>query len=187
MALTYSESGALGSEAPDFALPGVDGKTYRLADFKSAKALVVVFMCNHCPYVQAVQGRINALAREYAKKGAQVVGINSNDAEKYPDDNFDAMKQVAKEQGFVFPYLRDESQDVARAYGAVCTPDFYLYQSTTSGLMLRYRGRLDDSWKDERSVKNRDLAHAIDAVLAGQALSPEQPPSMGCSIKWVSK
>src|SRR5262245_1896528 len=119
MALTHTPPGDLGSQAPDFSLPGVDGKTYSLESFASAKALVVVFMCNHCPYVQAVQRRINELAKNYAYLGVRVAGINPNDTKKYPADNFEAMKKVAAEQGYVFPYLIDESQEVAKAYGAV--------------------------------------------------------------------
>jgi peroxiredoxin len=184
VALTYSPPGELGSLAPDFSLPGVDGGIHRLEDFANARALVVVFMCNHCPYVKAVRERINELAREYAARGVALVGINPNDAVKYPDDSFDAMKAEAREHGFVFPYLQDESQAVARAYGAVCTPDFYVYSQSGKGPTLRYRGRLDDSWKDASAVKRRELAAALDAILAGGSPSPDQLPSMGCSIKW---
>ncbi|OFZ55045.1 MAG: hypothetical protein A2428_14480 [Bdellovibrionales bacterium RIFOXYC1_FULL_54_43] len=189
MALTYSEKGSLGEVAPDFELPGVDGKTYRARDFLDAKAWVVVFMCNHCPYVKAVQDRINSLAKQYAPRGVKVVGINSNDSTKYPEDDFDAMKACAKEQGYVFPYLWDTDQSVAREYGAVCTPDFYLYAPGSKGrdsnvMVLKYRGRLDDCWSDEAKVTKRDLAHAIDRVLEGRDPDSVQPPSMGCSIKW---
>ncbi|OFZ19796.1 MAG: alkyl hydroperoxide reductase [Bdellovibrionales bacterium GWB1_55_8] len=184
MALMYSEPAALGSPAPDFTLPGVDGKTYRLLDFKDSKALLVIFMCNHCPYVKAVQGRINALARQYGSKGISVVGINPNDSVRYPDDSFEAMKQTASENGYVFPYLRDEDQSVARAYGAICTPEFYLYQPKGNQFILRYRGRLDDNWKDEKAVTRRDLVQAIENVIAGREPAVDQPASMGCSIKW---
>lgn len=188
MAVTYSQPGALGTKAPDFKLPCIDGKTYSLADFFDTKALVVVFMCNHCPYVIAVQKRINALAKEFAPKGVRLVGINSNDSTKYKEDSFEAMKQRTREQHFVFPYLFDENQDAAKSYGAVCTPDFYLYAPSGSGseidFVLRYRGRLDDSWKDESAVKIRDLALAIDCILEGKPIPAEQIASMGCSIKW---
>ncbi|MGZ3699251.1 MAG: thioredoxin family protein, partial [Bdellovibrionota bacterium] len=167
-----------------FALPGVDGKTHRLDDFQKSKALVVIFMCNHCPYVIAVQSRINALARGYAARGVALVGINSNDSSRYPDDNFEAMKARAKEQGYVFPYLHDESQMVARAYGAVCTPDIFVYAPASKGMVLKYRGRIDDNWKDERAVSKRDLAEALDAIVAGHEPRADQVPSMGCSIKW---
>lgn len=182
MALTYSEKTETGSNAPDFALPGIDGEVHRLADFRDARALVVAFICNHCPYVKAVQGRINALAREYQARGVSFVAINSNDSVKYPDDSFEAMKRVAAENAYVFPYLWDETQSVAKAYGAVCTPDFYLYENSGE-FQLRYRGRLDDSWKDEKAVTQRDLAAAIDAILSSKPM-PKEIPSMGCSIKW---
>ncbi|MEK6707018.1 MAG: thioredoxin family protein [Bdellovibrionota bacterium] len=184
MALTYSEPGEIGSLAPDFYLPGVDGKTYKLKDFESSKALVIVFMCNHCPYVQAVNHRINNLAKEYKLRGVKLVGINPNDAVKYPDDSFDEMKKMAAAEGYVFPYLRDEDQSVARAYGAVCTPDFYVYKPTARGFELAYRGRLDDNWKDEKGVKKHDLAEALEATLSGRQPPSDQPSSMGCSIKW---
>jgi peroxiredoxin len=179
--MTYSEKGALGDPAPDFRLAGVDGKEYTLASFKDARALVVAFICNHCPYVIAVRGRINALARELEGKGVRLVAINSNDAVAYPDDNLDSMKKVAREQGYVFPYLFDETQSVAHAYGAVCTPDFYLFDGARK---LRYRGRLDDSWREEKAVKKRDLLAATEALLVGQSPAVEQFPSMGCSLKW---
>jgi peroxiredoxin len=187
MALTYSEPGALGTPAPDFSLPGVDGRTHRLSDQADAPAVVVVFMCNHCPYVIAVQDRINALAREYAGRGVRVLGINSNDPVKYPDDNFEAMRARATEQGYVFPYLQDATQETARAYGAVCTPDFYLLEPSSAAgqFVVSYRGRMDDNWRKPEAVKTRDLAAAIDRVLAGQPVPAEdQFSSMGCSIKW---
>ncbi len=184
MALTYSTASKSGDLAPSFKLPGVDGKTYSLDDFKSAKGLIVVFMCNHCPYVVAVQGRINALAREFAAKGVQLIGINSNDSKKYPDDGFEAMKVRAREEGYVFPYLFDETQSVARAYDAACTPDPYVYENVEGKFLLRYRGRIDDSWKDESAVKHRELAEAVQAMLSGKPISADQKPSMGCNIKW---
>ena len=181
---TFSQPGQLGSVAPEFSLPGVDGKTYQLSDFQGARALVISFMCNHCPYVIATQGRMNQLAKEYASQGVRWLGINSNDAQKYPEDRFEQMKIRAQEQGFVFPYLRDETQEVARAYGAVCTPEFYLYTPRDAEWVLQYQGRLDDNWKDESSVTRHDLREAIDRVLAGQAPVSDQKPAMGCSIKW---
>lgn len=188
MALTHTPPGELGSLAPDFALLGVDGRTARLADFKGARALVVIFMCNHCPYVQAVDDRINTLAREYAPRGVSVIAINPNDAQRYPDDSFAAMQERARQKDYAFHYLVDESQSVARAYGAVCTPDFFAYAPVSSGQWsLSYRGRLDDSWKDESKVTRRDLAHALDGILAGETPLAEQPSSMGCSIKWIAQ
>ncbi|MDE3246975.1 MAG: thioredoxin family protein, partial [Acidobacteriota bacterium] len=152
MSLLESTMVALGSPCPDFALPGVDGNDWRRDDFH-APALLVVVMCNHCPYVQAVDGRINALAKEF-KEHCDVVGINANDAAAYPEDGFDAMRSRAQDEGFVFPYLWDESQNVARAFGAVCTPDFFLYDEARN---LRYRGRLDDNWRDPAAVVRREL------------------------------
>ncbi|MCM2322929.1 MAG: thioredoxin family protein [Oligoflexia bacterium] len=184
MALTYSEQTELGSVAPAFRLPGTDGRTYGLEDFHSARALVVIFMCNHCPYVKAVKDRINALARDYQSRGVAVVGISSNDSARYPDDGFEAMKRVAREEGFVFPYLWDETQEIARAYGAVCTPDFYVYSRRDEGFALGYRGRLDDNWKDESAVTRRELRDALEAILRGEKPASDQKPSMGCSIKW---
>lgn len=186
MALTYSEELKIGSEAPNFRLPGVDGREYGLEDFSDAKALVVIFMCNHCPYVIAIQERINQLAREYGPKGVRVVGINPNDAERYPDDSFEAMKERASEQGYEFPYLQDETQEVAKAYRAVCTPDPYVYARDGEGarFLLRYHGRLDDNWKEPSRVTRRELAEALDAILAGREVPAGQHPSMGCSIKW---
>lgn len=185
MALTYSTMQKLGQNAPAFRLPGVDGKTYSLESFKDSKALLVIFMCNHCPYVIAVQERINVLAKNFASRNLAVVGINSNDSVRYPDDSFDAMKARAKEQGYVFPYLHDDTQEVAKAYDAVCTPDFFLYENDkTAGFILRYRGRLDDNWKDPKTVTHEDLRLAIEALLAGNSVNADQKPSMGCSIKW---
>ena len=185
MALAYSTQNKLGSAAPAFRLPGVDGNFHQLSDYKNAKAIVVVFMCNHCPYVIAVQARINALAKEYSARNIQFLAVNSNDSIRYPDDGFEAMKVRAKEENFAFPYLWDETQEVARAYGAVCTPEFYLYKVNPNGATcLDYQGRLDDSWKDEAKVTHSDLRLAIEDVLAGKKPSSDQKPAMGCSIKW---
>ena len=184
----YSDVPRLGSVAPNFQLPGVDGKTYQLNDFlgslQETRILVVTFMCNHCPYVIAVQGRINALAKEYYSRGVRLVGINSNDSIRYPDDSMDGMGVRAREQGFAFPYLRDESQSVAKDYGAVCTPEFYAYLQQGEKFILKYQGRLDDSWKDEKAVQTRELAHALDQLLQGKDPDVDQKPAMGCSIKW---
>lgn len=184
MVLTYSNPGELGSKAHDFVLLGVDGKKHQLSDFKRSRVLVFVFMCNHCPYVKATIGRINLLAKECQPRGVAFVGINSNDSVKYPDDSFDAMKKFSEDHELVFPYLWDETQEVARAYGAVCTPEFFVYSESSSGYILQYRGRLDDDWKDEKEVKSRDLARALDQIFKGQSPDPDQKPSVGCSIKW---
>jgi peroxiredoxin len=189
MALTYSEPVKLGMRAPEFprrGILGTDGKNYHISDFSSAQVLVVVFMCNHCPYVQAIRPRIRSLEQEFRAQGVQVIGINSNDSIKYPDDSYDAMKKEVKEQGYEFPYLFDETQEVAKLYGAVCTPDFFVFDQTDppKGPLLAYRGRLDDNWKDESQVTRRDLAQAVESLLKRSPLSHEQHSSMGCSIKW---
>jgi peroxiredoxin len=181
MALTYSEMVPLGKSAPAFKLKGIDGKTHSLDGFKGKKALAVLFICNHCPYVKAIEDRLGALARDYAPKGVQFVGINSNDTDRYPEDSPELMRKQAERAGFEFPYLVDDTQEVARAYGAVCTPDIFVFDS---GFKLRYRGRLDDSWKDPSKVSREDLRAALDALLAGGAVDADQIPSMGCSIKW---
>jgi len=181
MALMESGMVPLGRPCPEFSLPGVDGRTWKSREFRTP-ALLVVFMCNHCPYVQAVDDRINALAAEF-KGRCEVVGINANDAEQYPEDSFEAMGHRAEEKGFVFRYLYDASQETARAFGAVCTPDFFLYGPDRR---LVYRGRLDDNWKEAEKVSRRELHEAIAALLEGKKLRASQKPSMGCSIKWKS-
>jgi peroxiredoxin len=175
-----SKAAETGTECPDFRLPGVDGKTHARDDFARSPVLVVMFICNHCPYVKAVEDRIIALAREYGPKGVQVVGVCSNDAATYPDDAFPALAARWREKSYGFPYLHDESQDVARRFGAVCTPDIFVYDGARR---LAYRGRIDDSWKDATKVTRRELAEALDALLAGQRPAA-QHPSLGCSIKW---
>jgi peroxiredoxin len=181
MALTYSPPVELGALAPSFTLPATDGQTYSLDHFSDAQALVVMFICNHCPYVIAVQQRLIDLANDYAPQGVAFVAISSNDATRYPDDSFEKMAQVAQELGYPFPYLYDESQEVAQAYGAVCTPDLFVFNAQHQ---LAYRGRLDDNWKDASAVTSHDLRDALDALLSNQAPPTEQKPSMGCSIKW---
>ena len=170
-----------GAPSPDFRLPAVDGKTYARDDFASAPVLVVMFICNHCPYVKAVEDRLIALQREYGPRGVAFVGICSNDAAAYPDDAFDALAERWRSKGYGFPYLHDENQDVARAFGAVCTPDIFVYDGRRR---LAYRGRIDDSWKDPTRVTRRELAEALDALLAGRAPPADARPTLGCSIKW---
>ena len=171
----------LGSACPDFRLLAVDGKTYTREDFGAAPVLVVMFICNHCPYVQAVEDRLIALGRAYAGKGVQLVAICSNDAASYPDDAFDKLAERWRNKAYGFPYLHDESQSVARAFGAVCTPDIFVYDGKRK---LAYRGRIDDSWKDPAKVTRRELEEAVNALLAGRPPVAEQRPSLGCSIKW---
>ncbi len=182
MALMESTMVPLGTPCPPFTLPGVDGRLWSRDDFHTP-ALLLVIMCNHCPYVQAVEGRLDTLARAYAGR-CGVVGINPNDAVAYPEDSFEAMRQRAKTRGYAFPYLWDEDQTVALALGAVCTPDFFLYDAHRH---LVYRGRLDDNWKDAANVTRQELKEALDAVLAGDPAPEVQHPSMGCSIKWAAR
>lgn len=181
MALMESKMVPLGQEAFDFSLPGTDGSTYSLESFNDKKVLVIIFMCNHCPYVKAVLDRLIAIQNDYAGKGVQLVGINTNDDVAYPEDSFENMKTVVAQRGISFPYLRDDNQSVARQYDAVCTPDIYVYGPERK---LLYRGRIDDNWQDESKVTGRDLREALDAILDGRPVSDEQVPSMGCSIKW---
>lgn len=181
MALLESNRPELGTPAPDFSLPATDGNTYALQDFDDADVLVVMFICNHCPYVKAVIDRLVDLGRSWDDDEVAIVAISSNDAERYPDDSFDKMRELAEAREFPFPYLYDESQDVARAYDAACTPDFFVYDEDRG---LAYCGRLDDNWKEPDKVEKQDLRDAIEALLNGDRPSEEQPPSMGCSIKW---
>jgi peroxiredoxin len=168
-------------DAPDFELSATDSQSYSLESFADADVLVMMFICNHCPYVKAVRGRLVDLAEQMADRSVAFVALSSNDAERYPDDGFERMKEVAEEYNFPFPYLYDETQDVARSYGAVCTPDFFVFDEDRK---LRYRGRLDDNWKEPEQVSRRELKAAVDALLAGETPDEEQHPSIGCSIKW---
>ena len=182
MALTPSTMLDLGTPAPEFQLPDTTGQTVSLADFKDAKALLVIFMCNHCPYVIHIREALAKFTEEYQAKGLAVVGISSNDVANYPDDSPEKMVEEAKSAGYTFPYLYDESQEVAKAYRAACTPDFFLFDADKK---LVYRGQFDDSRpKSEIPVTGKDLRAAADAVLAGQPVPQDQKPSMGCNIKW---
>jgi peroxiredoxin len=184
MALQYSSSSVPGSPAPAFSLPGVDGKTYSLDSFTNARGLLVIFMCNHCPYVIAVHERLSRLALDYQKRGIAVIGINSNDPAYKEADSFENMKKTASEWNLAFPYVFDESQAVARSFDAVCTPDPYLFENTSTGFRLFYRGRIDDSWKDPAAVKEQSLKLAMDSLLERRPIPGDSIPSMGCSIKW---
>lgn len=170
-----------GDAAPDFALPSTDGRTVRLHDFDPSPYLLVTFWCNHCPYVQAWEGRMIEIGRRYRSKGVQVVLINSNETENYPADRFEAMVERAKRYGYPFPYLRDESQAVAKAYGALVTPHPILFDPDRR---LLFQGRIDDNHGSPESVRHRYLADALDAVLAGQKVATAELPVQGCSIKW---
>ncbi|MGK7346577.1 MAG: thioredoxin family protein [Candidatus Nitrospinota bacterium M3_3B_026] len=172
----------LGAQAPDFNLPDPEGKTYSLDDFPGAKSYLVIFMCNHCPYVKHVRHELAALARDYQAKGVAVIGINSNDAANYPDDSPAKMKEETEKTGYTFPYLYDETQETAKAYRAACTPDFYVFDSAKK---LVYRGQMDDSRPGNgKPVTGADLRAALDAVLEARPIPADQTPSVGCNIKW---
>ncbi len=174
----------LGTEAPDFSLVNVDGKTVSLSDFKNAPVLLVVFMCNHCPFVKHLADPLAQMTAEYMAKGVAVVGISSNDVATFPADSPEQMVRDAEERGYQFPYLFDETQEVAKAYHAACTPDFFLFDRNRR---LVYRGQFDDSRPDSGiPVTGRDLRAALDAVLAGKKPSDQQRPSSGCNIKWIA-
>ncbi|MEE8155868.1 MAG: thioredoxin family protein [Phycisphaerales bacterium] len=182
MVQTLSTMLPLGTSAPQFSLPDPDGKIISLSDFKGAPALVVVFMCNHCPFVKHVAPGLADLAREYQDKGVAVVGINPNDVANYPDDSPQKMSEASKEYGYTFPYLLDESQEVAKAYRAACTPDFFVFDADRQ---LVYRGQMDDSRPSlDLPVSGADLRAALNAVLDGRTVTTEQKPSVGCNIKW---
>ena len=180
--LTASTMLPLGTPAPDFRLPDPEGRTVSLDDFQQASALLVAFICNHCPYVQHIRRGLAAFAREYQAKGLAIVGINSNDAGEYPEDGPQKMVDEVKAAGYVFPYLYDETQAVAKAYRAACTPDLFLFDRSRA---LVYRGQFDDSRPGNGiSVTGKDLRAAADAALAGRPIPAAQKPSMGCNIKW---
>jgi peroxiredoxin len=186
MAETPSTMAPLGMKAPKFSLPDVvSGRTVSLDDYKNAPALLVMFICNHCPYVKHVREHLAQLVREYQARGVAVVAISSNDVAQFPDDGPAAMKEVADTWGYTFPYLYDENQEVAKQYRAACTPDFFVFDKDGR---LVYRGQMDDSRPSNgRPVTGKDLRAALDAVLAGRPLPADQKPSMGCNIKWKEK
>lgn len=177
MVLLRSTLVPLGSPIIPFSLPATDGNVYSPSSFAGKKVLVILFTCNHCPYAQALEGRLLEFQKKYLPENVQVVAINSNDAENYPDDNFEEMKK----KEYPFPYLYDETQEVARAYQAQCTPDIYVYDSEQR---LAYHGRFDDNWQNEAGVTSHDLEDAVVALLRKEKPADMQYPSMGCSIKW---
>ena len=183
MSLTLSNMMPLGTQAPSFTLPDVvTGTDKSLEDLKSSLGTVVMFICNHCPFVIHVQDEVVRLAKEYQARGFAFIAISSNDVTTHPDDAPARMKELAIQKDYSFPYLYDESQEVARAYQAACTPDFYVFDAD---LRCVYRGQLDDARPgNETPVTGRDLRAALDAVLAGQPVDAEQRPSSGCNIKW---
>lgn len=179
--LQYSKEVNSDSPAIDFQLKGVDDKIYSLKDFEDYKILVIVFMCNHCPYVKAVIKRLVNLQEKFLDKSVRFIGINPNDELTYPEDSFDNMKLFYKDNNMNFPYLRDETQEVTRLFDAICTPDIFVYDGQRR---LKYRGRIDDNWKDETQVKNKELEKALNLLLEEKEIDFKQIPSMGCSIKW---
>ena len=182
MARTPSTMLALGTSAPDFRLPDFDGATHALADASGSPALLVAFICSHCPFVRHVREEFARFAREYQPRGLAVVAINSNDVVAYPQDGPDAMREESRTLGYTFPYLLDASQAVAKAYRAACTPDFFLFDAARR---LVYRGQFDDSRPgNDCPVTGVDLRTAVEAVLAGKQPAPDQRPSLGCNIKW---
>lgn len=182
MVKTASTMLELGTIAPDFSLQNIDGSTVSRQDFSDAKGLLVVFMCNHCPYVKHVASQLAALHHDFRDQGLAMVGISSNDAEAYPDDSPESMVSEAAAQGYEFPYLYDPTQEVAKAYRAACTPDFFLFDAEHK---LYYRGQLDSSRpKSETPVTGADLRNAIASLLAGDPRPENQVPSLGCNIKW---
>ncbi len=193
MALTESTQTAIGSSAGNFNLPATDGQNYSLDSFKDSKGLVVVFTCNHCPYAKAAWPLLVELADEFKEKGISFIGINPNDETQYPEDSFEVMKKRISDWHINFPYLRDESQEVARAYGAACTPDIYVFGKDRK---LYYRGRINDNWppvektaqgyrpKQTDGEVKEELKEALNDLLAGYPPPKDQKSSMGCSIKW---
>lgn len=183
MALTPSNMLPIGTKAPEFLLTDViTGKPVALSQAKSDKATVIMFICNHCPFVKHVEHELVKLANDYQKKGIAFVAISANDVKNYPEDNPDKMRENAKRLGFTFPYLYDETQGIAKAYDAACTPDFYIFDDKLSCV---YRGQLDDSRPGNNiPVTGKDIRAALDNILAGKPISAEQKPSMGCNIKW---
>ncbi len=182
MARTPSTMLPLGTPAPDFTLPDPRGGSVSLADVRTGEGVLVVFLCNHCPFVKHIREGLAAFARDYRKRGLEVVAISSNDVEAYPEDGPEAMRREAEEAGYDFPYLFDETQEVAKAYRAACTPDFFLFDGIGA---LVYRGQFDGSRPgNDIPVSGNDLRKAADALLAGEAISKEQVPSVGCNIKW---
>ncbi len=183
MALTPSTMVALGTKAPDFSLPEVvTGKTLSLKDFSGKKSLLIMFVCQHCPYVQHIKEELARLGQNYVSKDIAIVAVSSNDAQNYPDDSPGQLKEMAIELGFTFPFCYDETQSVAKAYKAACTPDFFLYDQDRK---LVYRGQLDDSRPGNgKPINGQDLRKAIDALLNKKTVDTHQKPSMGCNIKW---
>jgi peroxiredoxin len=184
MALTFTPQNEIGKDLPTFQGLSIHGNTFSSASLPKGQPVLVLFICNHCPYVKAIENRLVQLGHDLKQQGIPMIAICSNDPEEYPEDNFEALKANAQEKNFVFEYLHDADQSLAHLFGAVCTPDFFLYDKNHK---LAYRGRLDDNWKNEKKVTRRELFEAALELKAGKAISRPSIPSMGCSIKWSHK
>lgn len=171
----------LGNTMPDFSLPGIDDKNYGTNDFTANPLLLIIFSCNHCPYVQGYEERIKKLQNDFRKDGLQIVAINANDADKYAEDSFEEMKKRAEEKQFNFLYLRDESQQTAKAFGAVFTPELFLFNAERK---LIYTGKIDDNWREPEKVQTKYLQNAIEEFLRGEEISVPETYAIGCTIKW---
>jgi peroxiredoxin len=167
---------------PDFQVKATDGRTYQKSDFANNKGFLVMFICNHCPYVKAIESRLIQLGEFLKERHFPVVAVSSNDAESYPEDSFENLKKCAEEKNYPFPYLYDETQSMAKSFDAVCTPDFFVFNGQNK---LVYRGQLDNSWKDAKQVTQEHLKDAVLALINNKPLTEKQIPSMGCSIKWL--
>lgn len=188
LAISFSskacDSYHLGEAINDFSLKSTTGKMVALKDYKDAKGFIITFTCNHCPYAIAYEDRINALNKKYAKAGYPVIAINPNDEIQYPDDNFENMVIRAKEKGFTFPYLHDESQAVAKKFGALKTPHMYIVQKEGEQFILKYSGAIDDNWQEAEAVQEKYVESAVDALLAGKEVNITYTKAIGCGIKW---
>ncbi|MBC7451566.1 MAG: thioredoxin family protein [Cytophagales bacterium] len=173
-----------GDKATDFKLKNINDKIVSLADYSTAKGFIVVFTCNHCPYAIAYEDRVEAIDKKYASKGYPVIAINPNDAASYPEDSFENMKVRAKQKGFTFPYLYDDTQNIAKAYGAQRTPHVYVLEKKGSDLIVQYVGAIDDNSQDASAVKVKYLENTVDELLAGKEVSTKETKAIGCSIKW---
>jgi len=173
-----------GDHAKDFQLKNIDGKMVSMSDYKEAKGFIILFSCNHCPYVKAYESRIEALNKMFASKGYPVIAINSNDPVQYPDDSFENMQKNAKQKGFTFPYLVDESQEIAKSYGAIKTPHVYVLERKDKNLIVRYVGAIDDNTHAPENVSKRYVEDAVNALLAGKSVKIQSSKAIGCSIKW---
>ncbi len=181
MSLTFTPVVDLNQKLPDFKIQSLHGDWQKSLDIQNNKSLLIVFMCNHCPYIKAIEDRLIELGKDLKKLGVTMIGICSNDSTEHPEDSFSELKKRADEKNYSFEYFHDEDQSAARALGAVCTPDFFLFNSDG---FLKYRGRLDDSWKDPALVTRRELFEAAQMVVSEKDITFRQTPSMGCNIKW---